>query len=97
MVTLAAKSILSLFAAASDIAVAWLRETQAQRHRYVFERAVRKNGSAWLVESRELRKTPSLPLTDIGDALRAHFTAICGDQLPTHLLDLTSRIAIASK
>ena len=73
----------------------WAKRAVASEQRLI-ERAIRKNGMSWLAEFDHSRTFTTVPLQVIGQALRAHFSAVLQEPIPMRFLDLLQRLDLGT-
>lgn len=61
----------------------------------LMERAIRENGSAWLVHGYEEVSSNLVPEWDLGQALRDYFRAALVEPIPADMMSMASRIGRA--
>lgn len=71
-----------------------LARLAARREERMTERAIRKNGIAWLAEIRHIPNARHLQLEGIGEGLRARFGQIFEEPAPAHFLELLQWVPI---
>lgn len=71
-----------------------LARLAARREERMIERAIRKNGIAWLAELRHIPDARHLQLEGIGEALRTRFGQIFEEPAPAHFLELLQWVPI---
>jgi hypothetical protein len=64
----------------------------ARQYERMLERAIRKNGNAFLIDNSIIQESRPDWVIEIGNALRAHFSAASSTAMPQRLLELICRL-----